>query len=540
MNKQSPKLTKSEKQQISTTETIDECKRLLSLNNNKKASQILQKLADNDNPEACFMLCELYEKGLGVNKSYEQFLNYLAKAVELQDPSAELKFATMIAPFHKPGKFDYKACAKELAKAAEHNNAKAILELGKLYFAGHGVPQDITKAIELINKAADLDQTINRNEQIGTCYYTEVLLDEALPYLKNAYNEGCYEVCGILSAYFMRGVSGIEQNLEIAYGILKQGAAHNNGLSEYILGTYYRENADFKRTIHYFTQSHQHKFPEAAYELANVLLKQLYCTSNDRRNSFKLLREAATYPCLNHVDAIADLGTLYYEGLGTIKNYEEAIKCFDEVLDINPNHTIALFGKANCLIYGNGCEKNISEGIKLLDKASELGDFHATTELYNYYSLGEIVDKDEKLFFKYLAKAAEQSDDIANFRLYQIYKEGSYGVTKDDDLAEKYLKTSFNLGNEYAILELTERFRKEHPKDEDLYSTVALANDRFCYRNEKYQKLENGNSNSYDAAYLAVRDMLGMRYRLGLPTIENDKVNFDEDDLDYIPLPDKV
>ncbi len=535
MKKQTPKFIKTSETPKQSPETIEECQRLLSANIAKKAAEILKKLAENKNPQACFMLSELYEKGYGVKKDYQEFLNWLTLAVELQDPDAEVKFATMIAPFHVPGKFDYSACARELTKAAEHNNAKALVELGKLYFAGHGVDKDPKHAIDLINKAAQIDSSINPNEYIGTCLYTENQTEEAYPYLKEAFNQKRYEVSGMLSAYYMRGLCGVTQDLEKAYGILKQGSSCNNGLSEYILGIYYRENADAKRMIHYFSQAHLHKFPEAAYELANAILKTKSSSSSDRQQAFRLIKEAATYPCLNHVDALADLGTLYYEGIGTIKDQSLGVKTFEEVLTLKPNHTVALFGLGCAKLYGNGCEQDINKGLELLNKASDLGDCHATSELCSLCNQGIYIPQDEKTFREYLIKSADQGDDSACFRLYEIFnnKESS---DYNEATAQEYLRKAFDLGSQDAISEKCKQAIAGTEFSDEEYNTIALANECFCQHRKDFEELEPRDNDSIADAFENVRSMLATRLRIGLPSQDVNYKNFDDDDLADIPL----
>jgi tetratricopeptide (TPR) repeat protein len=60
----------------------------------------------------------------------------------------------------------------------------------------------------------------------------------------------------------------------------------------------------------------------------------------------------------------------YKKGLAhaKIEDYEEAIKCFDKAVQIDPNNALAWISKANALIeYGNG-----EEAKKCLDKARKI------------------------------------------------------------------------------------------------------------------------------------------------------------------------
>jgi tetratricopeptide (TPR) repeat protein len=60
----------------------------------------------------------------------------------------------------------------------------------------------------------------------------------------------------------------------------------------------------------------------------------------------------------------------YKKGLAhaKIEDYEEAIKCFDKAVQIDPNNALAWISKANALIeYGNG-----EEAKKCLGKARKI------------------------------------------------------------------------------------------------------------------------------------------------------------------------
>lgn len=60
----------------------------------------------------------------------------------------------------------------------------------------------------------------------------------------------------------------------------------------------------------------------------------------------------------------------YKKGLthAKIEDYEEAIKCFDKAVQIDPNNVLAWISKANALTeYGNG-----EEAKKCLDKARKI------------------------------------------------------------------------------------------------------------------------------------------------------------------------
>jgi len=70
---------------------------------------------------------------------------------------------------------------------------------------------------------------------------------------------------------------------------------------------------------------------------------------------------------------------LYKKGLthAKIEDYEEAIKCFDKAVQLDPNNALAWISKANVLIeYGNE-----EEARKCFDKASKIDSKYDFSQL---------------------------------------------------------------------------------------------------------------------------------------------------------------
>jgi tetratricopeptide (TPR) repeat protein len=70
---------------------------------------------------------------------------------------------------------------------------------------------------------------------------------------------------------------------------------------------------------------------------------------------------------------------LYKKGLthAKIEDYEEAIKCFDKAVQLDPNNALAWISKANALIE-SGSEE---EAIECFDKASKIDSKYDFTRI---------------------------------------------------------------------------------------------------------------------------------------------------------------
>lgn len=428
--------------------SFEKCYELINKNSYQKAFVALNSKLSEPNatidPRACYELSLLYENGNGTQQDLTKAFEWLQKAIDYNYPEAEYKYAINKAPYIGNNGFDYQSLIRWLERASSHNHAYATLELARLYFKGTGIDKDENKAIELIKKAHSIDNSIDLDEEIGQCYYTSLQLEKAFPYLKNAFNNGRYGVSGILSIYYMRGLAGVEENLDIGYGILKRGAKFNDGLSEYIIGCCYRDNSSIELSIEYFKKAHLHGISEAAYELANEIMRNPLRKNGDEKQAIKLLQKAANLNVGKHIEATADLGTCYYAGWGVSQDYEKAIQYFQKALEQNPKQDVALYGLGNCYLNGFGCTKDENKGLELIQQAAENGAKMALLDLTKFYKEGIHVEKNHDLYINYLTKSAEANDDLSLQELGNYYHECNKNILED---VYPLLKKSFELGN---------------------------------------------------------------------------------------------
>ncbi len=498
--------------------SLNECRVLLNKRSFNKVFPHLQYLASQKSGEAAYLLSQLYDRGDGTEANLEQSALWLKTAADLEYPEAEYKYAMTIAPFLGQEEFSYQLCANCLSKAVSHQHPYAMLELAKLYFTGRGVENDKKKAIELIIRASQINPQINSDEEIGSCYYANVELATALPYLKKAYNAGRYGICGILSSYYMRGIAGVKQNVELAFGILKKGAENKNGLSEYIIGCHYRDEMNFKKAQLYFKQAYDHKILEAAYALANILIKSPNCNRADARNAFRLLKEASTYPTTNQNEALADLGSCYHEGWGCDCNYEKAVECFKQVLKSEPGNKVAMLGLGFCYLKGHGVKTDIQSGLNLIKRAAEAGVRRASALLYtskDAVNAGERYVKTTDEYLYYLKLAADNEDDEACYKLGNLYLKGEL-VSQSNEQAEHYLGKAADLLNENALKLVLEITDKQGDGDPEFLCTCAIAL-QLIYGNKEFQRLIGGTPEAIQECKDSVIELFKNRLFLELP-----------------------
>lgn len=125
----------------------------------------LEQAARAGNAEAQFHLATLYYYGRRVSQDYTKAAEWYAKAAAQGDSLAETMLDTMRRE-GKTVKVNGKSPASvhgnnipqnlaELYKSAACGDAAAQYELGNMYYVGHEVSQDYTKAAEWLGKAAE-------------------------------------------------------------------------------------------------------------------------------------------------------------------------------------------------------------------------------------------------------------------------------------------------------------------------------------------------------------------------------------------------
>ena len=494
------------------------CRELLNRRSYGKAFRLLSELAQENDGEAAYLLSQLYDRGDGVTADQEQAAIWLQKAAGLSYPPAQFRYAMTIAPFSHGGEFSYRLCAEYLEKAAAGGHPQAMLELARLYFTGRGVENSKSRAYDLIRQAAEADPSISSDEQIGSCLYANVELAAALPHLKKAYNQGHYEICGILSSYYMRGIAGVEQDVETAFGILKQGANHRNGLSEYIIGCHYRDESNYPRARAYLQSAYDHNVMEAAYDLANVIMKTPDPSRRDMRTAFKMLSKAASYPTVRHYDALGDLGTCYHEGWGTEQDHEEAVRCFSMTLKNSPDNKASLLGLGYCYLNGTGIGQDREYGLELIRKAASKGVIPAGELLYGSYSAPEEDRRYVKSFSEYLSwltVAADNGDPQACRLLGNLYLAGEK-VPRDNRMAEKYLARAAELLDRDAMRQVIGIAQEQEDADPMFISTFATAL-VTVYGESEWRSMLPQDPEERSEAENNVRDMLLDRLRIELP-----------------------
>jgi len=110
------------------------------------------KLAEQGNPEAQYIVGEMYEKGSGVTKNKTKALHWFEKSAAQGHKKSGYKL--LYLEIQSNGLNDFtKTQLGALRKEAASGNEDAQYYLGKMYAAGVGMPKSLNNALTWLNKA---------------------------------------------------------------------------------------------------------------------------------------------------------------------------------------------------------------------------------------------------------------------------------------------------------------------------------------------------------------------------------------------------
>ena len=275
--------------------------------------------------------------------------------------------------------------AEYYQKAADLGHVEAMYNLGLCYDNGDGIAKDAEKAAECYQKAADLGDT-DAMYALGECYTVG---------------------------------SGLTKDTEKAAEYFKKAADLGNTDALFGLGIICENNGNFAEAVTYYTQAAEKGVPKAYLNLGKCYLEGKGITQ-DLAKAEELINKAEELG----VDEASEIkkGLLdrhegeqntYANTLLSEGKKDEALAIYKKLAE-NGN-VIGQSNYGNCLLNGWGTQQNMSEGIMWLEKAAKQNNAWACLRLAEVY-LGldyndNSVTPDQEKVKEYLDKALKNGAD---------------------------------------------------------------------------------------------------------------------------------
>ncbi len=135
------------------------------------------------------------------------------------------------------------------------------------------------------------------------------------------------------------------------------------------------------------------------------------------------------------------------------QSYERAYSAYRQLAEEQPQNSNVLYWLGYMQQNGLGTAADAASGIALLEKAAELGNPWAYTQLFKTYTQGIGTEKDTARAVQYAQKLADTGrDGLMAYVAARAYLNGE-GVEKNEELGEKYLEmaAAANIADAIAI-----------------------------------------------------------------------------------------
>ncbi|WP_434779375.1 tetratricopeptide repeat protein [Neisseria sp. Ec49-e6-T10] len=224
-----------------------------------------------------------YQKGMQLTQGKERqqdiplAMSWFKKAADQGHEPSQYNLAALYITQYR----NYQAAKPWLLASASQGNPKSQMFLGKLYYEGTHLPQNIPEATKWFQEAA------KNNQQEATAYLGKI-------YLLN------------------------NKDTEKARPLLEKAANENNKESQYLLGTLHLQEKNIPLSALWLEKAANQNWPQAQLDLAILYGKHL----QDYNKMFYWSEKAANHPKFPLGKAL--LGYVYQQGLGTEPNTNQA------------------------------------------------------------------------------------------------------------------------------------------------------------------------------------------------------------------------
>lgn len=350
-------------------------------------------------------------------------------------------------------KFD--EAAELYQKAADKGDSYAMWRLAYAYVNGDGVDWDKTKALELLKKAAkggceeakydlaifNLGKTNEEDIDKG-----KAMLDNIVKTTNNS---------TVLSQYAMQLF--FEEDKEKAMKILNKIEDKKNPYYLESMGLVYingtdKIEIDVEKAIEYFTKAFENGNKSCANRLQNIYAYGNGAVKKDKTKRIDWLNRGIES---NVADCMCDMALLCVSEDSTyqdIHNPKRAVELLKKATRHGSGEGYFILG--NWHWNGEFLPKDDKKAFENWEKGAELSNIGATDNLAYAYRYGVGCEKDEKKAIELYQESAENGSGFSARHLYYCYLSGGCGVTKDNELAKKYLLRAAELNDEYGCYEL--------------------------------------------------------------------------------------
>lgn len=370
----------------------------------EKALAILQRLANQGNHMAIYMLGQRYHDGKGVEKDPQKALQYYQSAYEKGSNKAANQIGILYESGEATGEEDKQTAFGWYEKAADRGDSNGFSNVARYYHFGILGETDLSKAANNYVRAAET------GSYIAYCKLADTMI-----------------LMG------PRPNDKWEDTLSRIESLYMYGSKYDKKYCPRRLGHFYQDEMKNLESAGYWFETAARAGDQKALEAFEVILFEPFI-EKDYNKALDKLRKGAD---LGLAKSNYYLGQMYHKGLGTERDDSQAMDYFKRAATLG--HKGAQKAIVQLLLQGQDSVVDKSKARQLLDEQAARS-LEATLAIAEWFFYGVGFDKDYALARHFYQKAAEQGSGNAINHLGEMYRYG-WGVEVDYDQAKRwYLK----------------------------------------------------------------------------------------------------
>ena len=427
----------------------------------KKGCKYMAEAAQSNDPEAIAKMGFFNHVGLYFTQNLKTAQLHYSKVKECEDNESLIHSAIMYI-YGQGVERDFKIAMELLTKSAAQKNPFGMSFLGYMYANGIGVTTDLEKSAKWYTRCAKYgglpeDESLKNatpQPQSSTPAQSQLLPPAAVPFNKGEsmiIPQHSLEEMFILGASYLKGTHTVAKP-EKGINYLEQAAANDHAQAMFELGKYYFESSTHhnkQKSHEYLLKSAQLGVKEALDYVCKAGLNVDFINAENIEHFLPLIEESANN---GNSEMFIVLGDIYY--LGKFKK-QNLNKAFSFYMKASENRNGAGYAKAgSMMISGEEVEKDVKNGILLLEKGAALDDIGAIVKLAGLYHFGEDdVEVDGPKALDYYRRGAKLGSAEAMCKCGVMYHYGQ-GIPQDYKKAHEYYVQAGNMGNPEAMVNL--------------------------------------------------------------------------------------
>lgn len=449
----------------------------------QEAYNLLSQQAKFGNPLSLFLLGQMYEQGLGVEKNNQTAFNYFLQSAEQN----YLKAQYMVGIYYLQGKAVEKnpqLAINWLAKSALHGSAEAQFVLGSIYEYGihsGNIPKDpsVTQGMYSLAAEAGFSLAENRLAQLyasGTLnpnHNSEVQksdLATAFRLFQTAANRGI-ENAKISLAYFYAEPHQGQFFNQQALTMAEKMAEQDNPNADLLLAILYDRGIGTSES-HRKAMKYYKKLLNSNNAIAEFMLGTHYYLDNEMPEAIALLEKSAAQ---GNAYALFNLAILSHKNQYQ-QSGQDYIALLTKAANSNLNRASLLL--ADHYLMDSNDPAAIRQAATIYQQLAEKQDSTAELKLGYMYEQGIFFEKNFNKANEWYQRSANHNNPVAQYLLGNLFQFGK-GVDRNINQAiQYYLKSAAQnyVPAQVALGFIYEQEKHDYSKAREWYTKAAEAN----------------------------------------------------------------